>query len=67
MSRPVFAKAIVAAVGALSTWGIVALEDDLVTGVEWFGLLGALATAVGVYMITNGQDSNPTTSTPEIG
>lgn len=66
MTRPVYTKALVAAVGALSTWGVVALEDESVRSVEWFGLLGALATAVGVYAVTNGEDVDPTTSTPEV-
>lgn len=65
MSRPVYTKAIIAAVGAVSTWGITAASDGVFDSVEWFTLLGALATAVSVYAVANGQSPDSDTSTPD--
>lgn len=72
MTRPVYLKAIVGAVLALATWGATAFAPDengevAVTAVEWFALLGALATAAGVYFAKNGEETDPTTSTPGPG
>lgn len=51
MSR--YAKAVSALLGAIATWGITAVADDAVSGVEWFGLLGALATVFATWAIPN--------------
>ena len=48
-----YMKAIVAILGSISTWGVTALVDGGVSGVEWFGLVGAVATALGVYGVKN--------------
>lgn len=66
MTRPTWLKAIAALLGAVGTWGITALEDNAINGVEWSGLLVALGTAVAVYGLKNGEDADPTTSTPEV-
>lgn len=57
-----YAKAIVAAVSAVATWGVTAGSDGSFTTVEWFGLLGAVVTAVGVFATPNSTTS--TTPTP---
>lgn len=64
MSR--YAKSIAAVIGAIATWGITAASDNSITLVEWFGLLGALATVVAVYSVPNqpppGQPADPAMS-----
>lgn len=65
MTRPVYLKAIVGALLALATWGGTALSDENVSSVEWFGLLGAVVTGGLVWLVKNGEDPDPTTSTPE--
>lgn len=47
------AKAIAALLGAVSVWGITAMEDSAVTGVEWFGLVAALGTVFAVWAVPN--------------
>jgi len=47
------AKAIIAALLAISTWGVTAAVDGTFDAVEWFGLLGAVATAIGTYAVPN--------------
>jgi hypothetical protein len=44
-----YSKAIAAALGAVSVWGITAAADGHISGVEWFGLLGALAAVLLVW------------------
>jgi hypothetical protein len=44
-----YAKAIVALLGALATWGITAAEDNAYSQVELWGALLAVVTAAGVY------------------
>lgn len=51
MSR--YMKTIIAVLGGISAWGMTAAADNAITAVELFGLLGALATALGVYAIPN--------------
>lgn len=51
MSR--YAKALVALLGALSTWGITAAEDGAYSQVELWGALLAAVTALGVYAWPN--------------
>jgi hypothetical protein len=46
-------KSIIAVLGGISAWGMTAASDNSITTVELFGLLGALATALGVYAIPN--------------
>lgn len=49
-----YSKSITALVGAVLTWtGAAYVPDGHVTRAEWFGLAVALATAVGVYAVTN--------------
>lgn len=61
-----YAKAIVALILALATWGITAAEDGTYTQVELWGALLALATAAGVYFVPNrppvGEHSDPNMS-----
>lgn len=71
MSRPTWLKAIVGGLLAFSTWGVTALAPDEtgvvgVSGAEWFGLVGVLAAALGVYAAKNGESIDSTTSTPEV-
>lgn len=66
MSRPTWLKAAVAGLLAASTWGVTALADERVDSVEWFTLLGAVVTAAAVYVVKNGEDDDPTTSTPDV-
>lgn len=47
-----YRKAVVALLLAVSTWGVTAVEDGF-DGKEWFGLLGAVATALGVAAASN--------------
>ena len=56
MSR--YAKAIVALLGAVATWGITAAEDGVYTQVELWGALLAVVTAVGVYAYPNDRPSD---------
>lgn len=48
-----FAKAIVAALTALGTWGGTALADETIQGAEWFGLTGVAVAFFAVYAISN--------------
>lgn len=66
MSRPTWLKAIVGGLLAISTWGGTALADGKVDSVEWFGLLGAVVTGGLVWLVKNGESTDPTTSTPEV-
>lgn len=51
MSR--FAKALFALIGSLATWGITAAADGVYDQIEWWTLLGVLATTCSVYFIPN--------------
>lgn len=61
MSR--YLKMILAALGAVATWGITAGADEGYTDVELYGLLGAVTTALAVYAFPNrppaGEASDP--------
>lgn len=50
-----YRKVIAATVGAMITWGtaVVISEPAPVTASEWLQLAGGLATAWGVYQISN--------------
>lgn len=48
-----FAKAVVAIVGAIIVSIQAALEDGIFTGDEWFTIVVAAVTAVGVYLVPN--------------
>lgn len=65
------AKAIVALVLALATWGVTASAEDSAggvsyTGTEQWGALVALGTAAGVWLADNGDDE-PTEGEDEPG
>lgn len=47
-----YIKTIVALLGTVGTWGITA-SDGGISSQEWFGLVVALATALGVYALPN--------------
>lgn len=51
-----YIKAIIAVLGGISAWGITAAADNAITQVELYGLLGTLATALGVYAFPNTED-----------
>lgn len=51
MSR--YAKALIALLGAVATWGITAAEDNAYSQVELWGALLAAVTALGVYAWPN--------------
>ena len=48
-----YAKALIALLGAVATWGLTAAEDDRYTQVELWGALLAGVTALGVYAWPN--------------
>ena len=48
-----YVKFIIAILGGIGTWGITAAASDGVNAVEWFGLLSALSTALGVFAFPN--------------
>lgn len=48
-----YAKAIIALLGALATWGITAAEDEVYSQVELWGALLACVTAFGVWAWPN--------------
>lgn len=48
-----YVKAIIAVLGGIGTWGITAAASDGVNAAEWFGLLSALSTALGVFAFPN--------------
>ena len=48
-----YAKALVALIGAVATWGITAADDGVYTQVELWGALLAAVTAIGVYAYPN--------------
>jgi len=48
-----YAKAIAALLGAVSTWGVTAAADGAITLVECFGLVGAIGAVVAVFAATN--------------
>lgn len=48
-----YLKAHVAVIGAVGTWLVVAFRDGSVSGNEWYGLLVAVATGLGVYAAPN--------------
>jgi hypothetical protein len=60
-----YLKAIVALIGGASAWGLTAASDNVITMAEWFGLAGALATALGVLAVPNGPAEDPVD--PEAG
>ena len=64
MSR--YMKTIAAILGTVSTWGITAGSSEGISGVELYGLLGALSGAFAVYGIPNtppaGQAADPNMS-----
>ena len=51
-----YKKTIAAIVGAVLTWGLTA-QDDGIQAAEWWGLGVAVATALGVYQVSN--EPNP--------
>lgn len=65
MSR--YVKTVIAILGGISAWGITAVSDgSSISPAEWFGLLGTLATGLGVYAFPNtppdGEPSDPAIS-----
>lgn len=58
-----YAKAIIAALGALATWGATAGADERYTDVELWSVLGAVATALAVLFVPNtpptGEPADP--------
>lgn len=68
-----YMKTIAALLGSIATWGVAAGEDGILTMVEYFGLLGVLATVVGVYAIPNTPpdgglaDPDMSEQNPELG
>ena len=51
MSR--YVKFFSALLGGIATWGYTAAADDLISKVEWFGLIGVIGTALAVYQFPN--------------
>lgn len=56
MSR--YTKLISALLGGIATWGYTASDGGISTQ-EWFGLLGALATAFAVFQFPNVNPEGP--------
>ena len=48
-----YRKSVVALVGSVVAWALVALAEPPVTRAEWLGLLSAAAVALGVYQTPN--------------
>lgn len=48
-----YMKFIAALLGGVSSWGVTAAADGRFDLVEWFGLLGVIATALVVRQVTN--------------
>jgi hypothetical protein len=48
-----YKKAIIALLGGVGSWGVTASSDATISQVEWFGLLGVVATALGVAWFAN--------------
>lgn len=53
-----YVKAVLAALGAVSTWGITAGADGGYSHVELYGLLAAVVTAVSVYAFPNAPQND---------
>lgn len=53
-----YRKTVAAVLGAAGTWCLASLPDGKITQMEWVALAVALATALGVYTVTN--DDRPT-------
>jgi hypothetical protein len=65
-----YAKAIIAGLTAIATWGITAGADGSYSQVELWGLLGVIAAAAGTYAIPNkpeGSDAPPAPPAPQNG
>jgi hypothetical protein len=54
-----FRKAIAATLAAIATWGVTAIADGVVNGVEWFGLVGVLAAAIATFGVENEDVPGP--------
>lgn len=52
------AKALVATLTALGTWGATAMADGQVDGVEAFGLCGVIVAGLTVWAIPNDTDTD---------
>lgn len=57
MSR--YIKFITALLGGISAWGVTAAADNGIDLVELYGLLGVLATALGVFSFPNTNPDGP--------
>jgi hypothetical protein len=53
-----YAKSLIALLGAVSTWGVTAVAENGIDGTEWFLLLGAVATALGVWAVPNVEETD---------
>lgn len=53
------AKALIAFLGALGTWGITAAEDSTYTQAEMWGLCAVVVTGLAVYAYPNKPDGAP--------
>jgi steroid 5-alpha reductase family enzyme len=58
-----YAKAIIATLTAIATWGVTAGADGNYSQVELWGLLGVVAAAVAVYAVPN----KPSPTDPPVG
>ena len=65
-----YAKALLAAVGAVATWGVTAGVDDKYTQAEYWGAVAAVVTALGVYFVPNrppiGEQPDPGMSEQDV-
>lgn len=50
-----YAKALAALLLAVGTWGATAAPEGI-DSTEWFGLLVALSTALGVFLVPNKEE-----------
>lgn len=47
------AKALIALLTALGTWGATASAEEGISGQEWFGLCGVLVAGLAVWAVSN--------------
>lgn len=58
-----YTKTIIALLGGISAWGVTAVSDGSnISAAELFGLLGVIATALGVYAFPNKEGLDETGS-----
>lgn len=59
-------KTVAALLTGIATWGGTALADGEISSVEWFGLVGVVASVIAVFGVSNsappGEEDHPDVS-----